>query len=121
MATLYPIPSGEAMSGTPYFAHDEATVDGTEQVVLDITVPNDITRQLQQARLTCQWDGSFKVVLNGGVIASGRTGPADRNVPVFWTPARTLSPGDQLQLLFKGAQGVPIGVKVEAQVMASDF
>ena len=121
MATLYPIPSGEQMSGTPFYAEADEAVDGSEQELISFIVPIDTTRKLSQALVSCGWDGSFKVTRNGSVIGSGRTGPADRTVPIFWTPVRQIAPGDEIQLLFKGAQGVPIGMRVEAYIMASDF
>ncbi len=119
MATLYPIPS-QNDSGTPFHQDAAAITDGTDQQLLTFTVGAGVMRRLLQARVTSDWDGRFTLKLNGSVIGSGRTGPADRNAPFFWTPAKQLLPGDVFELLFKPAQGVPIGVRVEAQVMGSD-
>jgi len=121
MATLYPIPENTE-AGTPFFIDaPDVAVTGVEQSLLSFTVPVSTTRRLHQARVTCAWDGTFTAKLNGSVIGQGRTGPSDRNAPFFWTPSRPISAGDEFELVFKGAQGVPIGMKVGASLMAADF
>lgn len=119
MATLYPTAQSDDV-GTPFFDEGSAETDGTEQTLIEFTVPPDTTRKLEQAEVSCAWDGTFYCKVNGETVRTGRTGPADRNVPKFWTPPLPMTDGDEFELTFKAALGVPIGMPVEASVMAAD-
>lgn len=121
MALLLPRTTSSGLGGTPFFVENNIAVTGGDQPVISFTVPGIISkRSLRTGWVSCDWDGLFSLTVNGDRIASGRTGPADRTVPLYWDPPRPLLPGDEVELSFKGANGIPIGVGMEAYLMASD-
>lgn len=111
------IPAG--IMGTPHF--DDAiddTTPGDEQTLIDETVPDGVTRNLNSVIVKTRVTGSFQVLSNGELIGSGRTGPGGSPTMTF-NPARPLSAGTEYKVVFTSRIDSPVQ-SVEAYAQSSD-
>lgn len=110
---------GSIASMTPHF--DDAQVDtdpGLEQLLIDQTVPDGVTRYLSSVILSTRVTGIFYVLANGSLIGSGRSGPGCTPIMTF-NPMRSLAAGTDYQVLFTSRPNSPIQ-SVECYVQAND-
>lgn len=120
-------PSGDPIPPIPvigpvgtHFASENATTPGVEQSLLSMTVGAGIERDLYGAKVVTRVHGKFRVLLNGTLIGSGRTGPSIGDLSTFsWNPRLVLSASDEVEILFQSIAGTPIS-DVEAYFQASD-
>lgn len=120
MAAALSVPKITAFSGTPvFFEMSSLTTPGVEQTLVSFTVPAETTRMLHRVIIVCRMEGSFRVLSDGSVIGSGRTGAAQPNVFFDFTPPRPVSEGTVIDVLFEARTNSP-PVYVEVFVQAAD-
>ncbi len=115
------LPVSFSEAGDPvHLASQALTTPNVTQDLITDTVPVGKTRKLNQAFVACRQSGSYTITLDGVIIGSGRTGPANPNSIFTWNPRVSALAGQELKISFLQISGTPV-VDVEAYLMGSDI
>lgn len=107
--------------GAPVYFDDEVAITpGAEQTLIDETVPDGIIRSLNKLLVSCRFEGSYVVLVDGDLAGSGLTGPADVNSSYEWNPPRQVEAGSNIKVKFIGRVGIPATVTVKSHLQCSD-
>jgi hypothetical protein len=117
-AGVIPVAFSEA-GDSVHLSTSVPTTPGSEQLLVDDTVPSGKTRKATQAIVVCRSQGLFTVESDGAIIGSGRTGPASPTGIFSWNPRKDIPAGKDVKIRFTANLQAPIS-NVEAYFMASD-
>jgi hypothetical protein len=120
MAISGPKASNTHIGTAVHFQASGITTPGLEQVLISQVIPASITRYLSQVIVVCRIEGMFKIMLDGQMIGSGRTGAVQPNVSFGFAPSEELFGGSNLEVLFEARANSP-AVSVECFIHASDL
>lgn len=108
------------LSGEPIFFDGEIdSVAGTEVTILTVLVGVGVTINLTQFLGSAQFDGVFRVFIDGSKVGTRRTRPGKPDIHLPWFPARPVLEAETVTVTFEQAVSTPI-VKVEANLMATE-
>lgn len=109
------------VTGNPFYYEAEATITpGVQQTLLNFTVPASEIRVLHLLQISCRFEGDFRVELDGALIGSGRTSPAEPNAVFTWAGGRTADENLDVEVKFTSRTGAPNTEKVEAYLQTTD-
>lgn len=116
------IPVSFSEAGDPVHLSSGVVVStpGTSQDLITSTVPIAKVRKLTQATVVCRQHGFYRVTLDGAIIGSGRTGPANNKDSFTWSPRLNASAGQIMKVTFTALTGSSVS-DVEAYLMGSDI
>lgn len=118
--TYRTVPSGETGGDAKFIDVQSLTTPGSEQTLITQVIPAGKQYNLLQVTVVCRQEGSFKVLIDSDIIASGRTGAAQSNVSFAFLPYRIANASETLELKFTGMAGKP-AVDVEAYLQAREI
>jgi len=110
-------PSVELVSsGIKYFKKAiTTTTPGIEQTLISDTILVGKTVNLLHLQLSCREQATFRILIAGSQVGSGRTGPGgDRNIFFPWTPDEVAIAGSLVEVKFLQMSARPNSVDVEA-------
>lgn len=95
--------------GVPFFLDlDSVTAPGVEKTISTQVITAGFKVNLLQVDVTCRIEGVYKVYIDTLVIASGRTGPTDKNPNFNWAAGREVEAGETLKLTFEAPSFRPV-------------
>lgn len=104
--------------GDPLFVDaSDTTTPGTEQTLLNYTVPALKTLNLLSVQIICRQETSFQIFGDSNLIGSGRTGAATPNVNFGYRVARSFAAGKLIEVKAtarSGSAAVPIECYLQA-------
>lgn len=104
--TLYPGAVPVFIAGDPWHPAGSAqTTPGTEQILINETVPVGKTLNLLSAYVSCVVDGTMRTTVDSTEVATTRTGAGSPNSPFFWVKPKLVQAGSQVKVTFKANQG----------------
>lgn len=92
---------------------------GTWEDILVFTVPANIERRITQAGVSTSSEGAWQLLIDGNIVASGRTSAGKPDAEKIFNPKKSVSSGLEVKLRFSGRVGGPTNF-VDGFLMALD-
>lgn len=109
----------EGEHGTPFFGDiQDTTISGASKTLFSIAVPVSTKRMLKRLYVSCRQSVKFNLEVDGAVVATLRTGPAQKNDVFIWDPDRGADAGKTIEL--KAIQSHGPSTDCEAYLLALD-
>ena len=110
------------VEGTAFHLHatDSTIVIGDPVTILSSTVPALTTRKITNIIISTRAAGKISVKIDGTVIASGRSSPANMNVEINFKPSKSALTGEEITVEFTMLYG-KIGQDIDVNLMANDI
>ena len=108
--------SGAVSGNQKFFSGIATSTPGTQQVLITYIVPLGKTLTIYIYQLAFSFDSDVEVLINGTVIASGKTGPLVHKDSFSWIKGRPIIAGETLELKFKAQSWTPTAQDVEAYI-----
>ena len=119
-STYRALPDSDGSGAAKFVDVQDATTPGSEQTLHTEVVPAGKQFNLLLCNLACRQEGSFKVLIDSDIVASGRTGPAQPNAVFSWRPYRPAAAGATISVKFTAMAGKP-SVDVEMYLQAREL
>lgn len=112
-----PVTITDSEPGDPFFLDASMlSTPGIDQTLLSYTVPVGQKLYLSTLSSSLRIEGFLKVLLEGSLIGSARSGAAKPDVSFTWSPRREVLPGETVQVVYRQRASSPI-VEIAAHLM----
>jgi len=106
--------------GTPHFKSGSDVGDpGNFKVLVTDTVPTGFVRNITQVVVTCNMEGYFQILVDGQMVGSGMTGPAEHTVPFGFDPPYPVNAASVILIQFRQRTKCP-PAQVDVHLQTTD-